>query len=169
MVGDASDVEAWKANTSAFDRVRSVAEAVSQPRSAAQIAEEAQVSEDTAREHLERLVDVSALSKNEHEDTIRYATDPLYLRLQILRDLIDNNDRDELVQLKDGLQDEIKGWRNEYEVGTPEELRNFAADTSTAAETRDILNTARNWKLVSYRLSVVEEALDNYVRYCRDS
>lgn len=84
MAEDASGVEAWKAKTSAFDRVRSVVEAVSQPRSAAPIVEDAQISEVTAREHLERLVDMSVLLKSEHEETVRYAADPLYSRLQTL-------------------------------------------------------------------------------------
>lgn len=169
MAEDASDVEAWQAKTSAFDRVRSVAEAASKPLSVAHIAEEARVSEDTAREHLERLEELSVLLKSEHEETTRYASDPLYSRLQTLRDLIDNNDRDELVALKDDLQDEIREWRNEYGVDSPEGLRKFVADTNTAAETRDIQHSARNWELVSYRLSIVEEALDYYARYCCDS
>lgn len=112
---------------------------------------------------------MSVLLKSEHEETVRYVSDPLYSRLQTLRDLVDNNNRDEHLQLKDGLQDEIRKWRKEYEVDTLERLRNFAADTSTAAETRDILNIARNWKLVSYRLSIIKEALDNYARYSCDS
>jgi hypothetical protein len=68
---------------------------------------------------------MTVLSKSEHEETIRYATDPLYSRLQTLQDLIDNNDRDEFVQVKDNLQDKIRGWQNEYEVDPlrPTQLR----------------------------------------------
>lgn len=45
--------------------------------------------------------------KSEHEETIRYATDPLYSQLQTLRDPIDDNGSDEIVRLKDGLQNEL--------------------------------------------------------------
>lgn len=60
-MNDAPGVETWKEHTSAFDRVRSVAETVSQPQSAATIADEALVAENTARKHLERLVDIHVL------------------------------------------------------------------------------------------------------------
>jgi hypothetical protein len=51
MAEDAPGVKAWKEHTSAFDRVRSVIETASQPRSASAIAEEALVAENTARTH----------------------------------------------------------------------------------------------------------------------
>jgi hypothetical protein len=68
---------------------------------------------------------MTVLLKSEHEETIRYATDPLYSRLQTLQDMINNNDRDEFVQVKDNLQNKIRGWQNEYEVDPlrPTQLR----------------------------------------------
>ena len=72
---------AWKEQTSAFDRVRSVALSLSEPRPAAWIASEALVAENTARKHLERLVDMHVLLKADREGTALYTPDPLHQRL----------------------------------------------------------------------------------------
>jgi predicted ArsR family transcriptional regulator len=70
--GDGADgapgVAAWKERTTAFDRVRSVALAVSEPRTAAWIAGEAAVAENTARRHLGRLVDLTVLTADADAD-----------------------------------------------------------------------------------------------------
>lgn len=168
MTGDAPGVEAWKEHTSAFDRVRSVAETVSQPRSASSIAAEAHVAENTARDHLERLVDMNVLLKRDRDGTVLYAPDPLHTRMQLLRDLLDSHSHDELVQLKADLQDRIETWRDEYPAESPDELRERAAGAETAAETRDIRRIANDWELVRYRLNVVEDAIENYATYTRD-
>lgn len=168
MTEDAG-VDAWKAETSAFDRVRSVVETVSQPHSAAEIADEAAVAENTARDHLDRLVEMNVLLAHDHGGTTTYAPDPLHARAQALRDLLDDHDHDALVDLKADLQDRIEAWRDEYGVDSPDALRERAADTDAAAETRAVQQTARDWDLVAYRLDVVEDAIENYAAYSRDN
>ncbi|WP_434521566.1 DUF7342 family protein [Halorubrum sp. AS12] len=161
-------VEAWKENASAFDRVQSVASALSEPQTASYIANEAYVAENTARKHLERLVDLNVLITSEREGTTHYSADPLHTRLQTLRELLEQNDRDDLIELKSELQSEIEGWSDEYGVDSPSELRARAAETGTAAQTRAVKTTASDWELVSYRLSIVEDAIENYAEYDRD-
>ncbi|MDG5760367.1 ArsR family transcriptional regulator [Natronococcus sp. A-GB1] len=161
-------IEAWKKHTSAFDRVQSIASTVSQPRSASVIADEAAVAENTARDHLERLVDLNVLLKSERAGTTHYMPDPLHTRMQTLRELLDRYDHDELVQLKADLQSEIEGWREEYGVDSPVDLRDRAADTETAEQTREIRTTASDWELVAYRLTIVEDAIENYRTYSQD-
>ncbi|MCH7660396.1 MAG: ArsR family transcriptional regulator, partial [Euryarchaeota archaeon] len=107
MVGDAPGIEAWKEQTSAFDRVRSVAGSVSKPRSASYIATEAYVAENTARNHLERLVEMNVLLESEKGGTSMYSPDPLHIRMQTLRDLLDTYDHDDLIRLKTDLQERI--------------------------------------------------------------
>lgn len=160
--------EAWKEHTSAFDRVRSVAQTVSEPRSAPQIAEQALVSENTTREHLERLVEMNVLLASDREGHRNYTPDPLHTRLQTLRELLDEYDHDGLVALKEDLQDRIETWSAEYGVDSPEDLRTLAADTETAEETATVRRTANDWELAAYRLDVVEEAIDNYAAYDRN-
>ena len=72
MTDQTPGVEAWKEHTTAFDRVQSVATTVSKPRPASYIAEEAHVAENTARGHLDRLVDLNVLLKSEREDGTLY-------------------------------------------------------------------------------------------------
>jgi len=168
-MNDAPGVETWKEHTSAFDRVRSVAETVSQPRSAATIADEALVAENTARKHLERLVDMHVLLKTDREGTALYTPDPLYQRVQTLRELLEEYDHDGLIELKTGLQERIETWSDEYDVDTPDALRERAAATSRAERTKAIRETASDWELTAYRLGLVEEAIENYATYTRDN
>ncbi len=169
IIEDAPGIDAWKAQTSAFDRVRSVAETIAQPRPAPDIAAEAHVAENTARNHLERLAEMNVLLKTDRDGTTLYAPDPIHTRMQLLRDLLDSHDRDELIRLKADLQTEIETWREEYSVDSPDELRGRAAETDESEETRAVRQTANDWELVRYRLEAVEDAIENYTTYTRDT
>ena len=161
-------VEAWKEHTTAFDRVQSVATTVSKPRPVSYIADEAHVAENTARDHLERLVSLNVLLKTEHDDGALYSPDPLHTRLQTLRDLLEEHDRDGLIDLKAEAQSKIEEWETDYNADSPDELRTRAAETDTASQTRDIRKTASDWELALYRLSVLEDAIENYATYTTD-
>jgi hypothetical protein len=161
-------IEAWKEHTSAFDRVRSVAEAVSQPQSASSIADEALVAENTARSHLERLVEMNMLLKTDSEGAALYTPDPLYVRVRTLRDLLEEYDHDGLIGFKEDLQGRIKTWRDEYDVDAPETLRERAAEAEQVEQTSEIRTAASEWELTRYRLSIVEDAIENYTTYSRD-
>ncbi|AUX10200.1 hypothetical protein AArcSl_2580 [Halalkaliarchaeum desulfuricum] len=106
--------------------------------------------------------------KSDEKGTTHYSPDPLHTRIQTLRDLLDQHDRNGLIQLKADLQEQIEEWRDEYGVDSPAALRDRAAETDTAADTRDIKQTARDWELVEYRLSIVEDAIENYTTYTQD-
>jgi len=160
-----SGVNAWKEQTTAFDRVRSVAQTVTEPRPVSWIAEGAAVSENTARDHLQRLVEMNVLRAFEEGTTTTYAPDPLHTRMQTLRELIDEYDHDGLIELKEELQRDIQSYQDEYGVDSPEERRALAAETETADETATIRQTADDWELTVYRLGIVEEAIENYTAY----
>lgn len=168
MTKQSAGVEAWKEHTTAFDRVQSVAATASRPRPASYIADEAHVAENTARDHLERLVNLSVLLKTERDEGAFYAPDPLHTRLQTLRDLLEAHDRDELIDLKVDLQSQIEEWKTEYAVDSLSDLRGQAAETDTAAQTRNLNKTASDWTLARYRLSILEDAIENYRTYTQD-
>lgn len=168
MAESSPGIEAWKEHTSAFDRVQSIASTVSQPRPASYIAEEAHVAENTARNHLERLVDLTVLLKSEQNGTTQYSPDPLHTRMQTLRELLEQHDRDGLIELKADLQSQIAEWRDEHGVESPAELRSRAAESDTAPQTRKIRTAASDWKLAEYRLSILEDAIENYTTYSQD-
>jgi hypothetical protein len=168
MSDEAPGIDAWTERTSAFDRVRSVAGSVTKPRPVSYIATEAHVAENTARDHLERLVDMNVLLKGDAEGTAVYEPDPLHTRLQTLRDLLDEYDHDDLLRLQAELQEQVEAWREEYGVESPETLRERAAGVDGATETREVRQTANDWTLVRYRLGIVEQAIENYAAYSRD-
>ena len=168
MTNQHPGVEAWKEHTTAFDRVQSVGTTVSEPRRASYIADEAHVAENTARDHLERLVDLNVLLKTEGDDGALYFPDPLHVRIQTVRDLLEEYDRDGLIDLKIELQSQIEDWETDYSVDTLDELRSRAAETDTASQTRDLKKTASDWELALYRLSVLEDAIENYETYTTD-
>ena len=160
-------VDAWKEHTSAFDRVRSVAQTLSQPRSVAWIAERAAVAENTARDHLERLAELNVLLTYDREGATKYGPDPMHARLQTLRELVAEYDHDELLDRKAALQGDIEDWQAEYGVESVAALREQAAEAATAAETKAIRSRADDWELTVYRLGIVEDAIENYATYSR--
>lgn len=158
-------VEAWKEHTTAFDRVRSIAQALDQPRTAKYVATEAVVAETTAHDHLERLAEMNVVRTVASEDATLYEPDPLYTRFRALRRLIDEHDHEALLELKADLQQEIDEIRSQYDVDSPSTLRERAAETETAARTRTLLEDASDWDLSQYHLSIVEDAISNYSEY----
>ena len=160
-------LDAWKEHTSAFDRVRSVAQTVSNPRSVAWIAERAAVAENTARDHLERLVELNVLLAYDREGATKYGPDPMHARLQTLRELVEEYDHDELLDRKAALQGDIEEWQAEYGVESVGALREQAATAETATGTKAIRQTADDWELTAYRLGIVEDAIENYAAYSR--
>jgi HTH domain. len=158
-------VEAWKEHTTAFDRVRSIAEALDQARSAKYIAEEAAVSETTAHNHLKRLAEMNVIRTVADENATYYEPDPLYGRFRTLRGLIENHTHQELLELKADLQQQIEACQEQYEVHSPTDLRARATETETAAETMELIEDASDWQLSRYQLSILEDAIDNYEEY----
>ena len=83
-----SGAELWKEHQNAFDRVRAVAVRVSEPKPADWIAEQAHVAGNTARDHLQLLVEMNVLRTATGGNATRYEPDPLYTRMQALRDFL---------------------------------------------------------------------------------
>lgn len=168
MTDDPSSVETWKTHTSTFDRVQAIALTVNQPRPASYIASEAHVAENTARTQLERLADLNVLLKYDVDGTTRYAPDPLHTRMQAIRELLNEHDYDELIELKMELHEQLDTWQNKYEVDSPDELYEGVVEADRAEATSNIAKTVSDWKHILYRLSIVEATIKNYRTYSRD-
>jgi hypothetical protein len=65
MMGSDPDIETWIEHTSPFERVWSVIQPASEPRSANWVASEAVVAEETAQTHLDQLVEVGVWSRTQ--------------------------------------------------------------------------------------------------------
>lgn len=164
-----SGADAWREHTTGFDRVQSVALTASEPRSAAWVATEALVAENTARRHLQRLVDLNVLVTNTDGDAATYYPDPVYVRTREIRALVDDHDRDGLTALAADLHADIEAWQAEYDAATPDGVRaGAAAERASAAAARDRRHTASDWEHARYRLSLVEDALERYDEFTTD-
>ncbi len=158
-------MEVWQKHSSSFDRVRSVSQSLSTPRSVSWIAAEASVPDCTARDHLNRLVEITVLLEFDGEGTTTYAPDPIYQRFQVVRELLDDYDQDALINLKEDLYARIEMWQDEYGENTPEDLRDLATATDSSEQATEIRRTAAEWDVTKYRLDIVEDVIDNYDTY----
>jgi len=155
----------WVEATSAFDRVRSVAFALQQPRTAGQIAESAHVAEKTARDHLQRLVEMDTMLAETGEGSTTYYPDPGFMRYREVRTLAREHDRDELTELVATLKGDIESWRDEFDVETPDELRASVADADVSVEAvYERQKVAEDWVYTEHRLELIKEALAQYDR-----
>jgi len=158
-------VDRWIEETSAFDRVRSVAFALQQPRTAGQIADSAHVSEKTARGHLQRLVEMDVLLEDANDGPTIYYPDPGYMRYRDVRTLARENDRDELTEMVATLKGDLEDWQDEYDVEGPDELRVSVADDDVSqAAVYDRQKVAEDWEYTEHRLGLIRDALAQYDR-----
>jgi len=163
-------VETWKEHASAFDRVKSVTMTLSEPRPASWIATEAAVSPNTARDHLHRLIDLGVVTATENDGPRHYYPDPLYTRLRDVRELLQETTKRELSEQAAELKNDIAAWEAEYDADSPETMRERAADTGVSAErAHELVAVASDWELASYRLSLVQDAFENYETWSADA
>ena len=166
---EADWVGTWKEHASAFDRVKSVTMTLSEPRPASWIATEAAVAPNTARDHLRRLVDLGVVTATENDGTRHYYPDPLYTRLRDVRELLQESTKRELSEQAAELKDDIAAWKAEYGAESPETLRERAADIDVSAEqAHELVAVASDWELARYRLSLVQDAIENYDTWSAD-
>ncbi|MFC3959052.1 winged helix-turn-helix domain-containing protein [Halovivax cerinus] len=165
MTDDDPGVDTWTKHATAFDRVRAIAQALDRPRTAGYIADDAAVSPTTANDHLTRLVEMNVVRTVESDGATAYAPDPLYVRFQTLRELLETHDHDELLDRKAELQDQLGAYEREYDVVSPTALRERAATTDSADETVALKEAASDWELTQYHVSVVDDAIEHYAEF----
>lgn len=156
-------VERWVETTSAFDRVRSVAFSLQQPRTAGRVAEDAHVSEKTARDHLQRLVEMDVLVAQSEAGPTTYYPDPGFVRFREVRTLAHEHDRDELVEMVSTLKSDVEAWREEFDADSPDALRASTADADVPeAAVRERQRVAEDWEYTRHRLDLIGDALAQY-------
>nr|AKY04327.1 hypothetical protein [uncultured haloarchaeon] len=67
-----------------------------------------------------------------------------------------------LFSWKTSLQSQIEDWQSQYNVKSPAALRTRAAEIETSEQTQEIQKITADWELISYRLCIVEDAIENY-------
>ncbi|GGL45353.1 hypothetical protein GCM10009037_30990 [Halarchaeum grantii] len=155
----------WATKLSAAERVEAVALSVSEPRTANWIAGEADVAHETATKYLTRLVDDGKLSADTRGQQTTYAPDPVGQYLIEMRELYENHSPDELATSLEEMNDQIRSWKTEYDVETPNELRASLSSAPDREDERARREAAREWEHLQTRRRLVEDALRLYDRF----
>lgn len=148
-------------HTTGEDRVRMVARQLSEPRTANWIASEADWSHEPTVRVLKRLVDAGILRRDDSGAHTTYYPD---YRRQVIQEAMRLRDSDHTVQeLTDRLtamQTQIRNWRTEFEVESPNQLRatltNGELGSDEEARRREI---AHEWEHVQRRIRIVGFAI----------
>jgi predicted ArsR family transcriptional regulator len=122
---------------------------VSNPRSADYVANEAAVSKETAKDHLDSLVDLTIVLEHDVDERTMYGPDPLYTRFQTIRNLLNAHDRDGLIEIRDDLRDQVQTW-----------LRDRAAGRESSPASEEPHRVVNEWELVEHRLGLIKVAID---------
>lgn len=158
--------ERWKQETKGIERIIDVTLASNEPRTAGWIAEEALVSEQTTREHLELLADLGVVAATTTRGVTKYRPDATWMRFQRVSAMVERYDRDELLDQVEAAKERINEAEQRYEVDTPDELRAKAASPSTTSEqVEDFRKVAAEWDAILDELDAVQEALERYEEY----
>ena len=143
------------------DRVRMVARQVSEPRTANWIASEADWSHEPTKRVLERLVDDGILHRDDTGAPTTYFPD---YRRQSIKEAIRLRDSDhtveDLTQRLTEMNAQIRGWKNEFDVESPNQLRGTIADQVLDVTEEDRRQEiAREWEQLQRRTEIVGFAI----------
>jgi hypothetical protein len=152
-------VDAWTDSTTARERVETIATTLSQPRTANWIADQAAVTWDTAKKHLDDLVESGALLVTSSDE---YVPDPTRAYFDHLRELILTNDREELRGELEAIADRIEEWQTAYGVESPDELEATLADDHPPEEIRERRRALRRWENSRQSRDIIQTALHLY-------
>jgi predicted ArsR family transcriptional regulator len=166
--GPPPGVEAWKAETKAIERVIEIALTLDRPRTAEWVSEQAAVAEQTARDHLDSLVDLGVVTETTARGVTRYQLDRAYKRFREVSSYVEKFEKGELMDLVASTQEDIESTRERYGVEVPDELRAKAAEDGTSPEqVREYKKAASEFESLIQELDIMEEALERYDEFSR--
>lgn len=152
-------VESWNDSMTARERVETIATTLSHPRTANWVAEQADVKWDTAKKHLEDIVESGVLLVTDDD---RYVPDPTRAYFDHLRELILTNDKEALRGELESIAERIEEWKTTYDVTSTEELEATLAEDLDLAEIRDRRRVLRRWENSQRSRETIETALRLY-------
>lgn len=160
--------DAWKEQTKGIERIIDVTLALQEPRTAGWIADEAMVSEQTARDHLDTLADLGVISATTARGVTKYQPDVAFLRYKQVSGLIERMGKEELMDQVEDLQKRIEEVKETYGAETPDELRSKATEQDTSPEeVQEYRKVASEWESVRHNLDTFKEAIDRYEEFGR--
>lgn len=156
--GDVNEavVDDWIADTTAFDRVRAVADATSEPHSASEIADRARVSDPTARKYLDTMAESGRIRAIGTGNGTRYMRSPQAMAMERIASIHREHTRDEIRSAIKRFEEELSALRDTYEVSDVDDLV-----VSLDAEDDGWTDVSR-WQRVEENLKVTRAALSLY-------
>lgn len=151
--------EDWKGSTTALERVQQVIERTMTPKTAGELADEALVSEPTARKHLTSLVEVGTATATEESGATKYARNEDTLLYQRIRQLASEHSREELIESVQQMKRRITGLEDEYDAASPEELATSLGGDAPA----EAWEAISEWQTTERNLHIAQAAI-NYGR-----
>ena len=140
----------WKQETTADERIRTVINRTTIPKSAGDIAETALVSETKARTTLNKLAEEGIVRSHQTDAGKRYSRDPEWHLLKQIRQLAGS---ETLVDQVQRVKQELTTYTAKYDVTDPEEL--LISDTEL---TQDELDDVSHWRTAKRELSHLRAA-----------
>lgn len=151
--------ERWTSSTTALERVQQTVEQTTSPKTAGDIADEALVSEPTARKHLNSLVEIGMATAIEDGTATTYTRNEDTLLYQRVRELSADHSRETLIESVQTMKQRISDFEETYDVVSPEELAT-SLDGNSPAEAWEAVS---EWQTTERNLHIVQAAI-NYGR-----
>lgn len=155
----ATMVESWVESMTARDRVAAIATTLSEPRTTHWIADQADVTWDTANKHLDDLVESGELLVTSNDE---YVPDPTRAYFDQLRELVLTNDKEALRGELEAIAERIEEWQTTYNVDSPAELESTLADELPPEEISARRQALRRWENSLRSRDTIETALRVY-------
>ncbi len=140
----------WKDQSTADERIRTVINSTTTPKSASDIADTALVSETKARTTLNKLAEDGIVSSHQTDSGTLYSRDPEWHLLKQIRKLASS---DTLVDQIQRIQQELTAYKSKYDVDGPEEL--LISDTDLDQNELDDIS---HWRTAKRELSHLRAA-----------
>ena len=140
----------WKNQSTADERIRTVINRTTTPRSASNISDTALVSETKARTTLNKLAEEGIVSSHQTDSGKQYSRDPEWHLLKQIRKLASS---DTLVDQIQRIQQELTAYESKYDVNGPEEL--LISDTELDQNELDDIS---HWRTANRELSHLRAA-----------
>jgi len=154
--------EVWRDDMESEDRVRAVAEMLTQPRSASWVADQAYVNYKTARKYLTKLADDKRLLTTDRgQKTLYYPN----LREQFfgeIGDLVDEHTKDELTAELNAISSRIEEWQENYDVEDADELRTTLDESLSVEERRERERVIDTWEYNQEMRTLIRHAIRLY-------
>lgn len=160
-------LEKWKDETKGFQRVARVAMALPEPKTAKWIGDQALVSEQSAREHLEFFADLGIVASEKSGSVTRYKADETFAHYREVSKVRKEYSPEEISELVEGVQEEIHSLKEKYEVDSASQLRIKATESEDVEDVREFTKAASRLEAFVDQLMVYRDSLSLYERFSK--